>query len=73
MLDVRGKLLDKPEVSCRESFCDLECCEQKIPWSYMKNNNFIAFHFFSCSKELGQWDLLMEFGKTKGHANPFLG
>lgn len=28
---------------------------------------------FSCSKELGQWDLLMEFGKTKGHANPFLG
>lgn len=27
----------------------------------------------SCSKELGQWDLLMEFGKTKGHANPFLG
>ena len=29
--------------------------------------------FFSCSKELGQWDLLMEFGKTKGHTNPFLG
>ena len=28
---------------------------------------------FSCSKELGQWDLLTEFGKTKGHANPFLG
>ena len=27
----------------------------------------------SCSKELGQWDLLMEFGKTKGHTNPFLG
>ncbi|KAL9966032.1 hypothetical protein ACROYT_G024040 [Oculina patagonica] len=29
-------------------------------------------HWISCSKELGQWDLLMEFGKTKGHANPFL-
>ena len=29
--------------------------------------------FSSCSKELGQWDLLMEFGKTKGHSNPFLG
>ena len=27
----------------------------------------------SCSKELGQWDLLMEFGKAKGHSNPFLG
>ncbi|CAH3023319.1 unnamed protein product [Porites evermanni] len=29
-------------------------------------------HWINCSKELGQWDLLMEFGKTKGHANPFL-
>ncbi|XP_068742186.1 transformation/transcription domain-associated protein-like isoform X1 [Montipora capricornis] len=29
-------------------------------------------HWVSCSKELGQWDLLMEFGKTKGHTNPFL-
>ena len=73
MLDVRGKLLDKPEVSCRENFCDLEYCEQKIPLSYLKNDYFIAFRTFSCSKELGQWDLLMEFGKTKGHANPFLG
>ncbi|XP_015774341.1 PREDICTED: transformation/transcription domain-associated protein-like [Acropora digitifera] len=30
-------------------------------------------HWISCSKELGQWDLLTEFGKTKGHTNPFLG
>ncbi|KAK2564815.1 Transformation/transcription domain-associated protein [Acropora cervicornis] len=29
-------------------------------------------HWISCSKELGQWDLLTEFGKTKGHTNPFL-
>ena len=32
----------------------------------------LEFFFFRCSKELGQWDLLMEFGKSKGHSNPFL-
>lgn len=63
----------KPKFSCQERLCDLEYCEPKIVLSYVKNNYFIAFHIFSCSKELGQWDLLMEFGKTKGHANPFLG
>ncbi|XP_048580263.1 transformation/transcription domain-associated protein isoform X2 [Nematostella vectensis] len=29
-------------------------------------------HWLSCAKELGQWDLLMEFGKFKSHPNPFL-
>ena len=30
-------------------------------------------NIFRCSQELGQWDLLMEFGKSKGNNNPFLG
>ncbi|XP_046847243.1 transformation/transcription domain-associated protein-like isoform X2 [Xenia sp. Carnegie-2017] len=29
-------------------------------------------HWIKCSQELGQWDLLMEFGKSKGNNNPFL-
>ncbi|RWS15188.1 transformation/transcription domain-associated protein-like protein [Dinothrombium tinctorium] len=29
-------------------------------------------HWIRCSKELNQWDLLLEFGNSKGCANPFL-
>lgn len=25
-----------------------------------------------CAKELGQWDILIEFGKTKAQSNPFI-
>ncbi|EDV27262.1 uncharacterized protein TRIADDRAFT_23101 [Trichoplax adhaerens] len=29
-------------------------------------------HWIKCSKELGQWDLLLDFGKMKQHPNPLL-
>lgn len=29
-------------------------------------------HWIKCSKELGQWDVLLDFGKMKQHPNPLL-
>ncbi|XP_077979126.1 transformation/transcription domain-associated protein-like [Glandiceps talaboti] len=29
-------------------------------------------HWIKCSKELSQWDLLMDYGNAKGHTNPHL-
>ena len=29
-------------------------------------------HWVRCAKELGQWDILIEFGKTKAQSNPFI-
>ncbi|XP_070565955.1 transformation/transcription domain-associated protein-like isoform X2 [Ptychodera flava] len=29
-------------------------------------------HWIRCSKELSQWDLLMDYGNAKGHTNPHL-
>ena len=30
-------------------------------------------HWMKCAHELGQWDVLTEFGKSLGGANPFPG
>ena len=29
-------------------------------------------HWIRAAKELGQWDILMEFGKSKGQQNPYI-
>ena len=29
-------------------------------------------HWVKAAKELGQWDILMEFGKSKGQQNPYI-
>lgn len=28
--------------------------------------------YYRCSKELNQWDILLEYSKLNGHLNPFL-
>lgn len=34
--------------------------------------NYCTFFYCRCSKELNQWDILLEYSKLNGHLNPFL-
>ncbi|XP_071811547.1 transformation/transcription domain-associated protein-like isoform X3 [Apostichopus japonicus] len=60
------------------------CYEQAMTKARVEHNNGPANpavfpeyqlwenHWIHCSKELSQWDLMMEYGNTKGNANPHL-